>query len=37
MDRGALQATVSMVAKSWPQLKRLSTQAQHTGFPGQVG
>ena len=28
MDRGALQATVHSVAKSWTQLKRLST-AQH--------
>ena len=30
MDRGAWQATVHGVAKSWTQLKRLSTAQQHT-------
>ena len=34
-DRGAWQATVHRVAKSWTQLKRLSTHAYvHKSFPG---
>ena len=30
MDRGAWQATIHSVAKSWAQLKRLSTHAPYT-------
>ena len=34
-DRGAWQATVHRVAKSWTRLKRFSTHAYvHKGFPG---
>jgi len=32
MDRGAWWATVHRVAKSWTQLKRLSTHALYTGI-----
>ena len=30
MDRGAWQATVHRVAKSWTRLKQLSTHARHS-------